>query len=257
MMAVAEKPVSKDWRLFEDITKAMSESLPVLKPATEIAPSAGFRIAGMKIPRQPHRYSGRTSMHADISVHELKPAEDPDAPLAFSMEGYGGIPPSSLISRFWSPGWNSMQAVNKFQSEIGGHLHGGDPGRRLIEPNSDGNISYFTEAPPAFVPGVDKLLIPLYHIFGSEELSALSPAIAGRAPQPYLGMNPDDIKSLQIAEKEIIDIVINEQSFSFPVKLIATLPRGTAGLPIGLPGLDGIILPAQGRVNVKKLAAAP
>jgi len=35
------------------------------------------------------------------------------------MEGYEGMPPSSLIQRFWYPAWNSVQAVNKFQKEVG------------------------------------------------------------------------------------------------------------------------------------------
>ena len=74
-------------------------------------------------------------MHANIDVHEPKPPDDPDSPLAFSMEGYPRRSrPPRLIPRFWAPGWNSVQAVNKFQDEVGGPLRGGDPGRRLIEP---------------------------------------------------------------------------------------------------------------------------
>jgi len=44
------------------------------------------------------------------------------------MEGYPAQPPSSLTPFFWAPGWNSIQSVNKFQSEINGPLRGGDPG---------------------------------------------------------------------------------------------------------------------------------
>ena len=36
------------------------------------------------------------------------------------MEGYEDQPPAPLISRYWSPGWNSVQALNKFQQEVGG-----------------------------------------------------------------------------------------------------------------------------------------
>ena len=53
------------------------------------------------------------------------------------MEGYQGQPPAPLIPRFWAPGWNSVQALNKFQEEVGGPLRGGDPGRRLIEPAAE------------------------------------------------------------------------------------------------------------------------
>ena len=64
-------------------------------------------------------------MLANISVHEPEPPEDPDAPFSFSMEGYLGHPPPALIPRFWAPGWNSVQAVNKFQDEVGGVAYRG------------------------------------------------------------------------------------------------------------------------------------
>ena len=259
MMTVADRPEAKEWHLFEDITQAIAGSIPAFEPISQIAPPAAFRISGMKIPRQPHRYSGRTAMTANISVHEQKTADDPDSPLAFSMEGYGGIPPSSLITRFWAPGWNSVQAVNKFQSEIGGPLHGGDPGRRLIEPHSVRDISYFTDVPAAFQPDPDELLIlPLYHIFGSEELSILSTGIAERAPQPYLGLNPDDMQYLQINENAEVELVLNEKLLCLPVRQITTLPPKTAGLPLGLLGLQGIDLPAKAKMpHLKKGPVTP
>ncbi len=82
-------------------------------------------------------------MQADTDILEPKPPEDPDSPLAYSMEGYEGDPPSPLISRYWAPGWNSVQALNKFQQEIGGPLRGGDPGKRLIEPAANGQAHYY------------------------------------------------------------------------------------------------------------------
>ena len=82
-------------------------------------------------------------MHANVSVQEPEQPDDPDTPLAFSMEGYPGNPPPSLIPRFWAPGWNSVQALNKFQDEVGGPLRGGDPGERLIEPTQGKKLAYF------------------------------------------------------------------------------------------------------------------
>ena len=55
-------------------------------------------LMAAKIPRQPHRYSGRTAINANINVNEPMPPQDKDSPLAFSMEGYEGQPPSSLLS---------------------------------------------------------------------------------------------------------------------------------------------------------------
>src|SRR5438105_7935523 len=116
-------------------------------------------------------------MLSNINVDEPKPPEDPDSPLSFSMEGNPNQPPGSLTPFFWAPEWNSIQATNKFQSEIAGHLKGGDSGVRLIEPAPGSSPAYFTALPEAFVPQADRwLAVPLYHIFGSEELSVLGSA---------------------------------------------------------------------------------
>jgi NADH-quinone oxidoreductase subunit G len=192
----------------DDVIKEMVSALPVFKPVQDIAPTADLRVSGQKIPRQPHRYSGRTSMLANISVHEPKPIEDVDSPLSFSMEGYDGHPPAPLISRYWSPGWDSVQALNKYQEEVGGELKDGDTGIRLLEPltlpsslpsregqvpplpsgekagvrgEAIAEIAYFRHVPTANMPKEgENPDLRIYHIFGSEELSAYSPAIAAR-----------------------------------------------------------------------------
>ncbi len=258
MITVAERPEANEWKLFEDITKTLSGYLPIFKPIADIAPPAEFRIAGMKIPRQSHRYSGRTSMHANISLHEPKPPDDPDSALSFSMEGYEGIPPSPLITRFWSPAWNSVQSLNKFQTEIGGPLLGGDPGRRLIEPGTGVEISYFQELPSAFNAHTDKLfIIPLFHIFGSDEFSILSPGIAELAPKPYIGLRADDMDKIQIQEGEEIELTLDGSVLHLPVKCLSQLPIGLAGLPTGLPGLQWLSVPQWGNVfKLKKDAGA-
>ena len=78
------------WRNLDDVMAAMARELPCFGAVPGIAPPAGFRALGRKIPRQPHRYSGRTAMHADSNVHEPQPPDDPDSALAFSMEGFSG-----------------------------------------------------------------------------------------------------------------------------------------------------------------------
>jgi NADH-quinone oxidoreductase subunit G len=176
----ANRPNAPQWNNLDDITQSMTAAMPLFNPVLDIAPNAEFRIAGAKVPRQPHRYSGRTAMLANISVHEPKPPEDPDSPLSFSMEGYESPPPAPLISRYWSPGWNSVSALNKFQQEVGYQLKGGDPGKRLIEPNKDAKPTYYTAVPPKPAPGQEQAL-PRYDIFKSEELSAQSPPIIERA----------------------------------------------------------------------------
>ncbi|MEW6001227.1 MAG: NADH-quinone oxidoreductase subunit NuoG [Nitrospirota bacterium] len=251
ILKIAGRPESKVWRNFDDITSVMANETPIFKGISEIAPSSVFRIAGLKIPRQPHRYSGRTSMFANLNVHEQRLSEDTDSPLSFSMEGYEGQPPPSLISRFWAPGWDSVQAVNKFQGEVGGSLRGGDPGMRLIESLRTERISYFKEVPEPFEPYKEELLIvPLYHIFGSEELSVHARAIAELVPKPYLGLNPEDAKVFQLNEREEVELVLDGMVYRLAIRIIPSLPEGMAGLPVGLPGLKGVILP-PGRVLLK------
>jgi len=234
----------------DDIDQLLAEALPVFAPIMEIAPSAESRIAGERIARQPHRYSGRTSMFANVTVHEPPPPEDLDSPLAFSMEGYQGEPPPALIPRFWAPGWNSIQALNKFQEEIAGPLRGGDPGKRLIEPTDESEADYFGDVPRRNESATgDYLFVPVHHIFGSEELSVLSPGVGSLAPKPYAGLNYDDAQGSSLTEEHEVEISVAGWSGRLPVKIIATLPSGMVALPVGLPGMPWLPLPDWGALR--------
>jgi NADH-quinone oxidoreductase subunit G len=251
LMLAAGKTDAEDWNRIDDVIAASSRALPLFGPVREAAPGAAFRIAGQKIPRQPHRYSGRTSMLSHINVSEPKPPDDPDTPLSFSMEGFPGRPPSPLISRFWSPGWNSVQSVNRFQAEVGGQLSGGDPGVRLIEPSA-GGFSYFADLPPAFKRRKGELLvIPLYHLFGSEELSVLSPGILERSPKPYFALNPADAEAIKIADGDWVEVTVGGATFRIASVHMKSLPEGIAGFPAGIYGADFITLPAWAKVQSK------
>jgi NADH-quinone oxidoreductase subunit G len=241
------EPVQESWRwlgsweTLDDVVAALAAGLPQLAAVTRAAPSADFRMAGAKVPREPHRYSGRTSMLANISVHEPKPPDDPDSPLSFSMEGNPDQPPSALLPFFWTPGWNSIQAVNKFQAEIGGPLRQGDPGVRIIE-RDGAKFSFFEQLPPAFETREGQwLVVPCYHIFGSEELSRSAPAIAELSPEPYVALNPEDASSLG-KEVELF-------GQRLPVKIATDLPKGLAGVPPGVPPFAGLDLPVWSRIS--------
>ncbi|HWQ14320.1 MAG TPA: NADH-quinone oxidoreductase subunit NuoG [Roseiflexaceae bacterium] len=247
MLCATGRGADAPWMTLEDIDAELASEVPQLAGVTEAVPPAGLRVPGAKIPRQLHRYSGRTAMRANISVHEPKPPEDRDSPLAFSMEG-PFAPPPALASEFWSPGWNSAQAINKFQSEVGGPLHGGAPGRRLIEPAA-GTPSYFRDVPPPFAPREHELLlVPLHHIFGSEELSVLTPGVAELAPQPYVALHPADADELGVAGGDLLAFAaadggaalrLERGEGALAVRILPSLPRGVAGVPVGLPGTAG------------------
>jgi NADH-quinone oxidoreductase subunit G len=243
ILMAAGRREAEAWRTLDDLVAELAAGVAVFKPVLEIAPPAGFRVVGLKVPRQSHRYSGRTAMHANVDVSEPRPPDDPDTPLAFSMEGYEGEPPAALIPRFWAPGWNSVQSLNKFQAEIAGPLRGGDPGCRLLEPTQAEKIAYFEEIPPAFERRNDEwLVLPFYHIFGSEELSVLTPGVAERTPQPYVALNPQDAATLGTDTGREVQLAANGTEYRLPVKLVDSLPSGTAGVPVGLPGFEGMAL---------------
>ena len=116
-----------NWTQLDEVIAAVAQAAPVLAGITAAAPNALFRIKGLKLAREPRRYSGRTAMRADISVHEPRQPHDQDSALAYSMEGYVGVDNDAALTSFaWAPGWNSPSAWNKFQDEVGGHSRKGD-----------------------------------------------------------------------------------------------------------------------------------
>jgi len=235
----------KEWQNFQDVSNAISADENFLKGIDSITPPPDFRIAGQKIPREPHRYSGRTAMHAHVHVSEEKPPEDPDSPLSYTMEGFRGQPPSSMIPFFWSPGWNSVQSVNKYQKEINGPLRGGDPGLRLIEPQRGVPSNYFTDLPEIFIPLKDHLwLVFLHHIFGSEELSSRAKAVSQRVSQNYILVNSEDASELNLSPGALLAFEVDRQRYEFPVVISTSISKGVAGMPYGLPGLPFMDLPA-------------
>lgn len=237
IMSASSQHRGMSWKNYDDVVAELAREEHVFEGVTKIAPPASYRIAGQKIAREPHRYSGRTANLANINVSEPKPPDDPETPFSFTMEGYQEEPHPALIPRYWSPGWNSVQALNKFQEEVAGPLRGGDPGVRLVEPHEDSEPKYFESVPDQFERRKNKwLIVPLHHIFGSEELSVHTNGVSQLAPNPYMVINPEDAAVLKVNEGNAVEVTTEGESFVVPVKLEATLPTGVVGIPLGLPG---------------------
>lgn len=227
----------RNWTNLDAVTAACAAALPVFGPIVRAAPSADFRIEGARIPREPARFSGRTAMLANRTMHEPKPPDDPDSALSYSMEGAGvGIPPA-LLPVAWAPRWNShQQATTQFQDEAGGPLRGGDPGVRLIEPAETPTARWFDDIPTQVRDESRWRAVALHHIFGSEELSARSAPIMERAPMPYVALHPDDIAALELADTAVT-VRLGERSLVLPVKPEVSLARGMVGIPVGVSSL--------------------
>jgi NADH-quinone oxidoreductase subunit G len=232
------------WQDFDDAVAATAKAVPSLAGMPDAAPPARLRIVGQKIPRQPERYSGRTAMLAHLTVHEPPPPDDPDSALAFSMEGYRGGPvPSPVIPQFWAPGWNSNQALNKYQDEVGGPLREELPGVRLIAATASADVSWFTGIPPSFRPPPHQwLLLPLNQLFGSEPLSRQSPSVAERTPTPYLLLPSGDDTKLRVTAGSTIGLALDSGLHEVMIQVDPLIAAGTAGL--FLPGLPSGALPA-------------
>ena len=244
IMAALEIKTECSWTGADSLAADMAQNMPQFAPLLDKAcfPPADLRIAGMKIPRQPHRYSGRTAMHTDMGMVEPKPPTDMDSALSFSMEGFfeaskkqkEQIPPA-LLTHYWAPFWNSVQALNKFQSEIGGPLIGGEAGKRLIESRFERD--YFKDVPSG---EKDKkiLAVPLYHVFGSEKLSMMAPAVASLAPGgggPFLAVSTQTLKGLRtgpsnLSEDDKLELEIDGAVFGFKTKLDEDMPEGLVGV---------------------------
>ncbi|MHC4941763.1 MAG: NADH-quinone oxidoreductase subunit NuoG [Planctomycetota bacterium] len=240
------------WEGVESLTRALAEEVRIFAPIIEAAPPRTFRRPGGKVPRQSHRYSGRTAMAAHLNVNEPRPPADEETPLAYSMEGSLRQPPSALITRYCAPAWSSVSSLNRFQEEIGGPLRGGDPGILLIVPASQENTKWFTKIPAAFEPREgDWLMVPLYHIFGSEPLSLETPAVAEQAPGAYLALGARDAEKIDAQEGDIVGVEINSTKVRLPLKVFAEIPDGLAGMPVGLPEMP-VVVPETWIVVTKK-----
>ncbi|MCY7260109.1 MULTISPECIES: NADH-quinone oxidoreductase subunit NuoG [Pseudomonas] len=230
------KPV--DWTQLDHVTAACAASTPQLASIIDAAPSAAFRIKGLKLAREPLRYSGRTAMRANQSVHEPRTPQDPDTAFAYSMEGYSGsAEPRSQVPFAWSPGWNSPQAWNKFQDEVGGHLRAGDPGTRLIESQGD-RLNWFSSVPRAFSPAQGTWqAVPFYHLFGSEENSSKAAPVQERIPAAYVALAKSEADRLGVNDGALLAVNVAGQTLRLPLRINEELGAGLVGLPAGLAGI--------------------
>ncbi|WP_338805892.1 NADH-quinone oxidoreductase subunit NuoG [Pseudomonas chlororaphis] len=230
------KPV--DWTQLDHVTAACAQSNPQLARIVDAAPSASFRIKGLKLAREPLRYSGRTAMRADISVHEPRTPQDQDTAFSFSMEGYSGsVEPRSQVPFAWSPGWNSPQAWNKFQDEVGGHLRAGDPGTRLIESQGD-SLGWFASVPRAFSPAQGTWqAVPFYHLFGSEENSSKAAPVQERIPAAYVSLAKSEADRLGVNDGALLAVNVAGQTLRLPLRINDELGAGLVALPAGLAGI--------------------
>jgi NADH-quinone oxidoreductase subunit G len=264
---VPDEGIRESWRWLRDLRRAMSgdaaagwathdellaelaAELPQFAAVPAAAPGAPGDRGGLPVARKSRRYSGRTAMLAHLSVQEPRPPDDPDSGLVFSQEGLDGFQaPEPLTPRYWAPGWNSSNSLNRFREEVDGPQRGGEEGVRLIEPGAAEPRA--ADAPAAAAPRAEGewLVVPVQHLFGSDELSAAAPAVAARVPEPYVAVGEADAAGA-FAGARVALLEWGGFRAQLPVRVLPGLQRGVAGLPVGLPGLTGVRPPLVARLT--------
>jgi NADH-quinone oxidoreductase subunit G len=237
-MKEMEHPEVSSLHHFDDVTRACAANIGALAGITAAAPDHHFRNAGVKIPRQPHRYSGRTAMRADVSVHEPKQPVDEESPLAFTMEGLNRSQPGALLPYVWAPGWNSNQSLHRFQDEVGGSLKGGTAGARLLQTGSTGQAAA-AATPEPFRPAPGQWqLVPRHRIFGSDELSALSPGIIELVEAACIEISSADATELGVIDGD--GLSLSGGLATLEVRINDRMAAGCAGYSAGHPGTENL-----------------
>ncbi|MEM1436807.1 MAG: molybdopterin-dependent oxidoreductase, partial [Pseudomonadota bacterium] len=227
-----------DWMHVDDLVADMAAAANLDAVATA-GPDASYRAPwGQRIPREPHRYSGRTAMYADRTLHEPKSTVDEETPFSYSMEGANSEQPAGMLPYVWAPGWNSNQSLIKFQEEVGGALRGADLSALLRAPDVP-PVPYYTGS-AAEQPNADQfILVAQPVLFGGEELSAQAPAIQERAPRPFIVLNGTDAARLGVADGDGVRC----GGHSLEVRTAAAMAPGTAAVSAGMPGAPAHLSP--------------
>ncbi|WP_201603972.1 NADH-quinone oxidoreductase subunit NuoG [Psychrobacter immobilis] len=242
-----------DWTQLDDVINALIATHPKLAGIKNAAPDADYRMTGLKIARQPRRYSGRTAMRAPISVHEPMQPKDLDTGLTFSMEGYSGKEtPSSMIPFANAAGWNSPQAWNKYQDKVGGHLKNGDPGVRMFDQLARLETRQYVAPDAMSVTTTDMQqgqakLVPINNIYASSMMASRSPVVAEQLPVAAWRIGMDDAKDWNIANGDYLAIEIDKQQITLPVQIVGYLAEGCIGYPVGQVSIIHPSMPASVR----------
>ncbi|QCI20896.1 NADH-quinone oxidoreductase subunit NuoG [Buchnera aphidicola (Hyperomyzus lactucae)] len=225
------------WFNLDDVINAYTKTYPILENIKIEELNANFRIHGQKIARSPIRSSGRTSLRADIDVHEPCQPEDNNTMFAFSMEGYSQ--PNKSVSHIpfaWFPGWNSPQAWNKFQKEIGRKLISGDSGTHVFKTNKNKIDIYFDFASKDDTKEKYWSIIPYYDLFGNEELTQYSSVIQENIPVEYALIGLLDGSKLGLRKDSILVFNCLNKDYRLAIRFSKYLNQKQIGLPIGRKG---------------------
>ena len=150
-----------------------------------------------------------------------------------------GTRPGALIPYAWAPGWNSPQSWNKFQDEVGGHLQGGDPGIRLIEPAGGGAAMRYADGIPGRIRRARR------RVAGAAARAYLRKRRAFRTRRAARGSHSGRLRRApsrrcrrprRPTRIRLLEVSLPGETVFLPLRRRSDLPRGTVGLAVGVPG---------------------
>ena len=125
------------------------------------------------------------------------------------------------------------------------------PGVRLVRAVAEQG-AYFTAIPAAFARReAEWLIVPIEHIFGSEELSLQSPRRRRTGAEPLPGLECRRRRAASTWKNGTgeVEIELGGAKQRLPLKVLPDLPAGIAGIPAGLTSARGEGLPAWSRIE--------
>ena len=218
---------------FDDVVSLLASSDKKWKRVDKVAPGQAFRDRGQKIPRQTHRYSGRTAMNASVSVHEPPQPKDNETALAYSMEGLNRDQPSTLSPYVWSPGWNSNHSVQKFQSKVDGPHKNPTPDVILISSDRNGFSNAVKRHKASGARKDMWTLISIACIHGSEELSSHTKEISELAGNAFVALTEDGANALRVSDGDGLVVIDDLDERSFEVRIVDRMAEGCVGFSVG------------------------
>jgi NADH-quinone oxidoreductase subunit G len=111
----------------------------------------------------------------------------------------------------------------------------------LIEPKGDG-LTWFNTVPGPFAPPAGQWhVVPLYHLFGSEETSARAEPLQTRIPQAYVALAKAEADKLGVNDGALLSLKIGAATLRLPLIIDDNLSLGVVGLPVGLNGIPSVL----------------
>ncbi|QJC34649.1 NADH-quinone oxidoreductase subunit NuoG [Enterobacteriaceae endosymbiont of Donacia crassipes] len=223
----------------DEIIKKCEKYIPILNGINLAAPPATYKVYNRKFARSSIRYSGRTSMFSNINIHEPQQPKDKDTIFNFSMEGnYGSDINYTHIPFLWAPGWNSSQALHKFQKEIGISSKYGITGFKICKKNKckihikriyhkNNNVNHNNQL----------IIIAHQNLFQNNSLMQKSNLIKKYFKNYYVIFNKNDAKQLGILNNYLVKLYCLNNIFILKTHISKFLNQGLISLPLGVKNI--------------------